>query len=135
VTSGEWGDLYGLLATAYGYSYPVIDEMTLFQIEELATYPLEQRKMEDDQVAAKPQVKVEPQVAAKPTVKAEPQVKAAPLDAVVDRWFVAHFPGSVVARDVDAYSYVYRAVEELKSRLRIAVPAPAAPIKNEAAAH
>ena len=134
--SGEWGDLYGLLATAYGYSY---DEITLFDAEELcqllAYTPLEQRKMEDDQVAAKPQVKVEPQVAAKPTVKAEPQVKAAPLDAVVDRWFVAHFPGSVVARDVDAYSYVYRAVEELKSRLRIAVPAPAAPIKNEAAAH
>jgi hypothetical protein len=85
--------------------------------------------MEDDQVAAKPQVKVEPQVAAKPqvkaepTVKAEPQVKAAPLDAVVDRWFGDHFPGSVVARDVDAYNYVHGAVEELKKRLK-AAPTP-----------
>ena len=30
--------IYGLLATACGYSYPVIDEMTLFDFEELTAY-------------------------------------------------------------------------------------------------
>jgi hypothetical protein len=35
---GHWRELYGLLATACGYSYPVIDEMTLFQVEELTSY-------------------------------------------------------------------------------------------------
>ena len=33
-----WGHIYGLLATACGYSYPVIDEMTLFDFEELTAY-------------------------------------------------------------------------------------------------
>src|SRR5207248_5306134 len=33
-----WREIYGLLATACGYSYPVTDEMTLFQIEELTSY-------------------------------------------------------------------------------------------------
>jgi hypothetical protein len=48
------------------------------------------------------------------------QVKAEPLGAVVDRWFSDHFPGSVVARNVDAYNYVHSAVEELKRRLHTA---------------
>jgi hypothetical protein len=34
----HWLNIYGLLATSCGYSYPVIDEMTLFQVEELASY-------------------------------------------------------------------------------------------------
>ncbi len=33
-----WREIYGLLATVCGYSYPIIDEMTLFQIEELTSY-------------------------------------------------------------------------------------------------
>ena len=33
-----WGHVYGLLATACGYSYPVIDAMTLFEVEELTHY-------------------------------------------------------------------------------------------------
>jgi len=33
-----WGHIYGLLATACGYSYPRIDEMTLFDFEELTKY-------------------------------------------------------------------------------------------------
>ena len=36
-----WGYIYGLLATACGYSYPVIDEMTLLDFEELAAYWVE----------------------------------------------------------------------------------------------
>ena len=36
-----WGHIYGLLATACGYSYPVIDEMTLFDLEELTKYWVE----------------------------------------------------------------------------------------------
>ena len=36
-----WGHIYGLLATACGYSYPVIDEMTLFDFEELTAYWVE----------------------------------------------------------------------------------------------
>jgi len=35
------GHIYGLLATACGYSYPVIDEMTLFDLEELTAYWVE----------------------------------------------------------------------------------------------
>jgi len=34
----HWREIYGILATACGYSYPVIDEMTLFQVEELTSY-------------------------------------------------------------------------------------------------
>src|SRR5262249_23679064 len=34
----DWGYIYGLLSTACGYSYPVIDEMTLFDLEELTAY-------------------------------------------------------------------------------------------------
>jgi hypothetical protein len=34
----RWSDIYGLLATACGYSYPIIDEMTLFDAEELVSY-------------------------------------------------------------------------------------------------
>jgi hypothetical protein len=33
-----WCDLYGLIATTCGYSYPVIDAMTLFEVEELTRY-------------------------------------------------------------------------------------------------
>jgi hypothetical protein len=33
-----WGDIYGLIATTCGYSYPVIDAMTLFEVEELTRY-------------------------------------------------------------------------------------------------
>jgi hypothetical protein len=33
-----WSSIYGLLATACGYSYPIIDEMTLFEFEELCSY-------------------------------------------------------------------------------------------------
>ena len=36
-----WGHIYGLLATACGFSYPVIDEMTLFDFEELTAYWVE----------------------------------------------------------------------------------------------
>jgi hypothetical protein len=36
-----WGHIYGLLATACGYTYPVIDEMTLFDFEELTKYWVE----------------------------------------------------------------------------------------------
>ncbi len=33
-----WGDIYGLIATACGYDWPRIDEMTLPQYRELAAY-------------------------------------------------------------------------------------------------
>lgn len=39
------------------------------------------------------------------------------LGALIDRWFDDHFPGSVVARDVEAWNLVHRAKEELKARL------------------
>ena len=35
---GNWGRIYGLLATTCGYSYPVIDAMTLLDVEELTQY-------------------------------------------------------------------------------------------------
>ena len=37
-STDDWGYIYGLLATACGYSYAVIDEMTLFDLEELTAY-------------------------------------------------------------------------------------------------
>ena len=38
VEPGDWGRIYGLLATTCGYSYPVIDAMTLLDVEELTQY-------------------------------------------------------------------------------------------------
>ena len=39
LASGDgWEHIYGLLATACGYTYPVIDAMTLLDVEELTSY-------------------------------------------------------------------------------------------------
>ena len=40
------------------------------------------------------------------------------LDLLVERWFQDHFPNSPVSRDTDAWNTVYKAKENLKSRLR-----------------
>lgn len=41
-----------------------------------------------------------------------------PLDAIVEAWWDAQFPGSPVARVTEAWNHAYAAKEELKRRLK-----------------
>jgi hypothetical protein len=52
-------------------------------------------------------------VAASPPVPALPE----PLDAVVERWWGEHFPGSPVAQVTSAWNHAFAAKEALKQRL------------------
>ena len=38
-------------------------------------------------------------------------------DAMIERWFAAHFHGAPQMRDTDAFNHVRRAVDDLKRRL------------------
>ena len=53
---------------------------------------------------------------------ADPAVPTAasphPADAVVERWWEDHFPGSAVARVTQIWNHAFAAKEELKRRLR-----------------
>lgn len=40
------------------------------------------------------------------------------LDALIERWWADHFPGSAVARDTAAWNVAHAAKERLKRRLR-----------------
>ncbi|HZT90209.1 MAG TPA: hypothetical protein VFA12_19740 [Stellaceae bacterium] len=41
-----------------------------------------------------------------------------PLEALVERWWADHFPGSVVARYTECWNYAHGAKEALKALLR-----------------
>jgi hypothetical protein len=41
-----------------------------------------------------------------------------PLDAIVERWWDEHFPGSVAARVTEIWNHAFAAKEELKRRLK-----------------
>lgn len=44
------------------------------------------------------------------------------IDAVIERWWQDHFPGSAVARDTRAWNVAHAAKEELKARLKALFP-------------
>jgi hypothetical protein len=41
-----------------------------------------------------------------------------PFDAIVERWWQDHFPGSVVARVTETWNHAFAAKENLKRRLK-----------------
>jgi hypothetical protein len=41
-----------------------------------------------------------------------------PLEALIERWWADHFPGSVVARYTECWNYAHSAKEALKALLR-----------------
>jgi hypothetical protein len=45
-------------------------------------------------------------------------VEPSPFDALVERWWADHFPGSAVARDTQAWNVAYAAKEALKRILQ-----------------
>jgi hypothetical protein len=53
------------------------------------------------------------------------------LEALIERWWEDHFPGSAVARDTAAWNVAHAAKETLKQRL--AAPASAAAPATEPA--
>lgn len=48
---------------------------------------------------------------------AAPETPAGNLDALVERWWAGHFPGSPVAAATAAWNHAFAAKEELKRRL------------------
>lgn len=54
------------------------------------------------------------------TVTAVPLAKS-PV-AIIERWFMDHFPGSVIARDVESWNKALAAKEDLKVRLAAVTP-------------
>ena len=46
-----------------------------------------------------------------------PEPPAADRDALVERWWTDHFPGSPVAQSTAAWNHAFAAKEELKRRL------------------
>lgn len=51
------------------------------------------------------------------TIVPEPQASSGHHDALVERWWTDHFPGSPVAAVTAAWNHAFAAKEELKRRL------------------
>jgi hypothetical protein len=51
-------------------------------------------------------------------VAAEAAVAPDPVEALVERWWADHFPGSVLGQHTEIWNYVFGAVGELKRRLK-----------------
>ena len=60
-----------------------------------------------------------PSRAARPALAPEPSPdpQTTPHDALVERWWADHFPGSPVAALTAAWNHAYAAKEDLKRRL------------------
>lgn len=58
-----------------------------------------------------------PSRAARPALAPVSPAPANPHDALVERWWADHFPGSPVAATTAAWNHAFAAKEELKRRL------------------
>lgn len=47
-----------------------------------------------------------------------PEPTESRVNAIIDRWFLDHFPNSPVARDTDAWNHTVAAKDDLKRRIQ-----------------